>query len=85
MANLINFGILPLTFKDPSDYDSVQMGDRLSIAVLAASLKDGATELTANVKGASSGTITLRADLSERERASILAGGLLNLIKKERH
>ena len=25
MANLINFGILPLTFKDPSDYDSVQM------------------------------------------------------------
>ena len=31
-ANLVNFGILPLVFEDPADYDSIEAGDRLSAA-----------------------------------------------------
>ena len=87
-TNLINFGIMPLTFKDPSDYGQVQMGDSISITGLGASIRDGATEFTARVKKTSASgfmAITLVADLSERERACVLAGGLLNLIKNNRH
>lgn len=84
-TNLINFGILPLTFKDPSDYEQVRMGDAISITGLGAAIRNGATEFTARVKKTSASglmAITLVTDLSERESASVLAGGLLNLIKK---
>lgn len=87
-TNLINFGVLPLTFKDPSDYGQVQRGDSLTISGLGASVRLGAAELTAQIKGASASgliAITLVSDLTERERASVLAGGLLNLIKNNRH
>ena len=33
LANLINFGIVPLTFKDPVDYDSIDMGDNLGVVI----------------------------------------------------
>jgi len=33
LANLINFGIVPLTFKDPADYDSIDMGDKLEVVI----------------------------------------------------
>ncbi|HEA26425.1 MAG TPA: aconitate hydratase [Ectothiorhodospiraceae bacterium] len=33
LANLINFGIVPLTFKDPADYDSMDMGDKLEVII----------------------------------------------------
>lgn len=33
LANLINFGIVPLTFKDPADYDSIDMGDNLEVVI----------------------------------------------------
>ena len=33
-ANLINFGILPLLFKNPSDYDKIDQGDEMRITVM---------------------------------------------------
>ena len=33
LANLINFGIVPLTFKEPADYDSIDMGDKLEVVI----------------------------------------------------
>ena len=33
LANLVNFGIVPLTFKNPADYDRIELGDKLEIAI----------------------------------------------------
>jgi len=33
LANLINFGIVPLTFKNPADYDSIDIGDMLEVII----------------------------------------------------
>ncbi len=70
-ANLINFGILPLTFADPSDYDGIGQGDRLKMADVH--------------DGLHAGCFTVRSELSERERDILLAGGRLNLIRKGTH
>ncbi|TLN00791.1 aconitate hydratase, partial [bacterium] len=77
-ANLINFGILPLTFVDEADYDKIEQGDRLELA--AGALSDA--ELT--VKNVTRGTeFKVRHDLTERQAAIVLAGGLLNYTKKQ--
>jgi aconitate hydratase len=39
LANLINFGIVPLVFKDPADYDSIVIGDKLEVVI--GDLRDG--------------------------------------------
>jgi aconitate hydratase len=54
LANLINFGIVPLTFKDPADYDSIDIGDKLEVVIgdlrddvrLRNHTKDNVIELT---------------------------------------
>lgn len=33
LANLVNFGIVPLTFKNPADYDRIELGDKIEIAI----------------------------------------------------
>ena len=53
LANLINFGILPLTFVNPADYDGVAQGDRLEIPGVRDALAPGKTVL---VKNATKGT-----------------------------
>ncbi|OQB13869.1 MAG: Homoaconitase large subunit [Firmicutes bacterium ADurb.Bin193] len=79
MANLINSGILPLTFKDPQGYDRVDEGDVLVLEDIQRVIKNGEPIVlfnkTKNVK------IPLEADLSARQRAIVLAGGLLNYTK----
>jgi aconitate hydratase len=74
--NLVNFGVLPLTFANPSDYDRLQPGDTIRITDVAAALK-GSREITAAVDD-SQETITLRHNLSERQIAILLAGGAIN-------
>ena len=72
-ANLINFGIVPFAFADAADYDRLAAGDRLELkGVRAAVAGDG--RLTVK---APAGEIELVATLSEREKAILLAGGLL--------
>jgi aconitate hydratase len=78
--NLINMGVLPLTFADPSDYDTLEQGDELEIAGVHAKLRAGepltARNLTKNK------TYQLGYKLSKRQVEIILAGGLVNYTKK---
>ncbi len=79
-ANLINFGILPLTFSRDANYDSVETGDELEIAGIAAALTDG-TDLSLMNKTAKR-NIPLKYSLSGRQREILLAGGMLNYTRK---
>ena len=72
-ANLINFGIVPFTFEDPSDYEKLSADDKLELKGIKAAVK-GSGELLA--KGPK-GTFKIRTVLSEREKHLILCGGLL--------
>lgn len=78
-ANLINFGILPLTFKNPADYDALQQGDRLVFKGMRSLVASGAKEIPVTLDGKEIVTLL---EVSERERADILAGGTLNYVKK---
>ncbi len=80
-ANLVNFGILPLTFEDDAAYDSLQQGDELEIPGVRDALKRGDETLTVrNVT--QGGEFTVRHGLTERQREIMLAGGLLNYVKE---
>ena len=75
-ANLTNSGILPLTFADENDYDKIDEGDAVTLCgVRDAILNGGDIVLKDETKGIE---IPLKADLSDRARHIILAGGLLN-------
>ncbi len=78
-ANLINFGILPLTFVNPGDYDTIATGDQLVIAKIRSLLEEGGTEFVAEIKG-SGKEIPLRLEASQRDRVILLAGGLINTV-----
>ena len=74
VANLINAGILPLTFANPDDYDKVAQGDELEMTGLIAALDSG----KATLKNLTSGDeIELVCQFSQRQKAMLLAGGLL--------
>jgi len=74
-ANLVNFGILPLTFADPADYDAVEQGDEVELPEVATRLERGQPiTLADKTKGT---TVELKHTLSDRQRQIILAGGLL--------
>ncbi|MBE6942038.1 MAG: aconitate hydratase [Ruminococcaceae bacterium] len=77
-ANLINAGILPLTFADPADYDLLQQDHELLISHLTAGMAAG--ELTVADRTAGR-TFRAKCDLSLRQQKIILAGGLLNYTK----
>ncbi len=80
MANLINAGIIPMTFANEADYDRIDQLDELKITNLKV-LIDDATEI--NVTNVTKGfDFTVKLDLSERQRAMIKAGGLLNYTKE---
>ena len=76
-ANLINAGILPLTFVDESDYDSISEGDELSLPDVRALIADGKEELTL-VNKTNGKEIKVLCELTDRTRNIILAGGLLD-------
>ena len=76
-ANLINFGIVPLVFDDPKAYDAVKAGDRLEIAGIADAVAGDGRVMVKTPRG----SFTATASLSEREKALVLAGGLLASIK----
>ena len=76
VANLINFGIVPLTFENPADYDKLGEGDTLTIVGFANSVA-GADKLI--LKDLTNGAeIPLCLNATERQRAILGAGGLLN-------
>lgn len=75
--NLVNFGVLPLTFADPADYDGLEIGDMVEIEDVAGALKGGKA-VTARVRGRE---IALRHDLSARQIEVLLAGGVINWLR----
>jgi aconitate hydratase len=79
-ANLVNFGIVPLTFADPSDYDQTHLEDDLRIADIRTQLTGSPTLV---VENKTRGTkFEVRHDLTPRQIEIILAGGMLNYTKK---
>lgn len=79
-ANLINAGILPLTFKNSADYGLIDEGDELRITGLKDSIENGSEIIIENLtKGVS---IATECELTERNRQIILAGGLLNYTRE---
>ena len=76
-ANLINAGILPLCFADPADYDRLRRGDRLRLSDILAGMERGSITLEANGE-----RIPLVCYFSERQRAILRAGGLLNYTRE---
>jgi aconitate hydratase len=80
--NLINFGILPVTFVNPGDYQKISVGDVVVIRDVPNAIQKG-TDITATIEG--KGTIILlRHKLSERQIDILIDGGLINWAKKQR-
>ncbi len=78
-ANLVNFGIIPLKFKNEKDYDTIDQNDDLEIQNIPELLKKGKTIIVKNKT--KNKTFEVEYDLSEREKQILLAGGTLNYIK----
>ncbi|MBB4822850.1 aconitate hydratase [Sporosarcina luteola] len=77
--NLVNFGILPLTFVNPEDYDSLEQGDVLQLTNLRESIRS-VNEFGISVKGKVK-QILVQHTLSERQIEVMLAGGMINWAK----
>ena len=75
-ANLLNFGIAPLTFKNPADYDALQAGDKLTCGDWRASAAEGKPVMLKNAR--TGAPVECVCALSARQRAILTAGGLLN-------
>jgi predicted aconitate hydratase len=77
--NLVNFGVVPLTFAHEADYDAIEPGDVLEIRDIGQHVRDGANTLEIHhlSKG---GTIITHLSLLPRLRNILLAGGLLNFV-----
>jgi aconitate hydratase len=78
-SNLINFGILPLEFEDPTDLDRVKKGDKIKIINVRSHIEKGRDEIHVEIDGS---TKPLKLNATERERRIILAGGMLNYAKE---
>ena len=80
-ANLINFGIIPLTFKTESDYDQIDSGDELEIPDIRIVLSENKPLIVNNLtKGKQ---FEVNYELSERQKNILLAGGMLSYIKNK--
>ena len=79
VANLINAGILPLTFQNPDDYDKLEQGHDLSLSGIEKGMEIGTVIMTDNTTGVK---IALNCAMTERQRAILMAGGLLNYTKE---
>ena len=79
-SNLINAGILPLTFANDADYEKISEGDILSVSGLIDAVKTGADiEIENKTTGEK---VLCKSDLSDRAKDIILAGGLLDYTRE---
>ena len=78
ISNLINAGILPLTFENDADYDKFAQGDMLKLSDIFTGLDSGKITLTDESSGASA---VLSCSFSERQKEILRAGGLLSYTK----
>ena len=80
IANLINAGIMPLTFKNPEDYDRINQGDKLTMKNIFAGMDSGEIMLTDETTGES---FPLVCSFTERQKDILKAGSLLLYTKGE--
>jgi len=83
MANLINSGIIPMTFANEAEYNLIDSGDELVLDNVREQIKAG-SELTVYNKTKNI-NIKVKVSLSERQIGIILEGGLLNYTRKQSH
>ncbi|MHA1304294.1 MAG: aconitate hydratase [Candidatus Heimdallarchaeaceae archaeon] len=79
--NLVNFGIIPLVFKDEADYENIEKGDILSISNIKEALENNRDIVVRNETQEKD--ILTTYNLSDRERATIIAGGKLNYVREQ--
>ncbi|MBW1775785.1 MAG: aconitate hydratase [Deltaproteobacteria bacterium] len=79
-ANLCNFGILPLIFKDPADYEKLGKGVKVVFPNVRKHVEQGDEEIPVEVDGNKIITVL---EVSDRQRRNLLAGGTLNAFKAE--
>ncbi len=77
-ANLINFGILPLVFKDPADYDVISQGAVIRLENVKAQISEGKDTIVGEIVETGR-KILFNLSVTDRERQILLAGGLINL------
>ena len=73
-ANLVNFGIIPFSFADESNYDTLAGGEEIRVSDIRRALQQGDDVVKAMVAGRE---MLLKMSLSKRQRDILLAGGLL--------
>ena len=81
VANLINFGIVPMTLKNEDDYDKISQGENIKIEGFREAVGGSSVAYLTTSSGE---TIPLVLNLSERQREILLAGGTLNYTKNAR-
>ena len=79
-ANLINAGIMPLTFKNADDYDKISQGDKLTLTGVYAGMDSGEIVLTDETTGEK---FTLECNFTDRQKAILKAGSLLAYTKEQ--
>ncbi len=77
-ANLCNFGILPLVFKEAGDFDRLEKGAQLVFPKVRRLVEEGSREIPVEVDGHPMVTLL---EVSDRQRKQLLAGGALNFVK----
>jgi aconitate hydratase len=80
-ANLVNFGIVPLVFAYPADYDTIKQGDKITIDGISSAVTDGSEDIPVMVDGR---RIMTRLEISDRQRRILAAGGILNLARQKK-
>jgi aconitate hydratase len=78
VANLINAGILPLTFENPADYDDLVQDQKLTLENIREGMACGKIRITSD----SGKEFTALCNLTQRQQAILMAGGLLNYTKE---
>ncbi|MFA4016388.1 MAG: hypothetical protein RUDDFDWM_001491, partial [Candidatus Fervidibacterota bacterium] len=77
-ANLINFGVLPLTFINDEDYELIRNGDELELPDVAQRLREGQPIIVRNISQRRE--FIVRHPLTHRQVEVVLAGGVLNMV-----
>jgi aconitate hydratase len=82
-ANLINFGIVPLTFLKENQYEGIKQGDIIEIPCIKKLLAQGMALIVKNISQGKSFKVTC--NLTERQKKILFAGGAINLLKSPVH
>ncbi|MBQ8689481.1 MAG: aconitate hydratase [Clostridia bacterium] len=79
VANLINFGIVPMTLAHEEDYDKLAEGDEIYVEGFREAIEKAGTAVLVNRKNGA--RVPLNLNLTARQRSILLAGGMLNYTK----